>query len=225
MRAAFVVALMLVSAPVFAEEGAAKVSFIRGAAQAKRGDKSLPLKMGTVLRKGDVVTTRAKARVELELPDGSRVRLGAGSSLRIDESLFGEGRREKFQATILLGRVWSKVVRAVGGGSFEIHTKNAVSGVRGTSFTVLAAKNASAIVRVYSGTVGVRKKPTGKADRVEVPGPQEIDKQQWEEIIAHAMTEVRISSLGEISPAQDFEDEGADKEWASWNAERDQKVQ
>ena len=40
--------------------------------------------------------------------------------------------------------------------------------------------------------------------------------------LAEAMKQVRISSLGEISPAEDFEDQGPDLDWSSWNRSRDE---
>jgi hypothetical protein len=78
------------------------------------------------------------------------------------------------------------------------------------------------LVRVYTGTVGVRPSAVKKGDRKQVSGPKEIDRRQWEEIVATAMKEVRVSSVGDIAPAQDFEDSGESLEWAQWNQQRDQ---
>lgn len=214
----------LVDGPVaMASQPKAVVSFLDGTARVERAGKETRLGLKTTVAPGDRIRTGKSTRLELKLEDGSVVRVGAESEVLFDELALRRGKRERASFTLVLGRVWAKVVKAVGGqGSFEVHTANAVSGVRGTSFTVLAARDSSAIVRVYSGTVGVRRKPTQSAHRVEVPGPQEIDKRQWEEIVAEAMKQVRISSLGEISPAEDFEDQGPDLDWSSWNRSRDE---
>lgn len=200
----------------------AKVTLLEGSAQWEVEAKpARALRRGDRLSAGTRVRTGPKSRVELTLPDGSALRLGADTELLLDEARFSGKRREAVSVTVLLGRVWAKAAKAAG-ASFEVQTKNAVSGVRGTSFAVLAQADASAIVRVYAGTVGVKKKrgPPGAA-RVEVPGPREIPKGQWEEIVASAMKQVRISALGDLSPAESFFDEGEELEWAQWNQGRD----
>src|SRR5262249_51456057 len=130
--------------------------------------------------------------------------------------------RESVSVGLSLGRLWAKVAKAAGGEqNFEVATKNGVAGVRGTSFAVLAAADASAIVKVYAGTVGVRKASGPAGPRRQISGPKQVDKRQWEEITASAMKQVKISSAGELSPAEDFEDGGSDLEWAQWNKDRD----
>jgi ferric-dicitrate binding protein FerR (iron transport regulator) len=201
---------------------AAKVTLLEGTAVVSaEGRTEAALKLGRDLQVGDHIKTGPKSRLELSLPDGSALRLGAGTELALDTARFEGRRREAVGVTVTLGRVWAKAAKAVG-ASFEVRTKNAVSGVRGTSFTVVAQADSSAIVRVYAGTVGVRKKggPTG-APRVQVPGPKAITKGQWEEIIASAMKQVKVSALGDLSPAESFEDEGDELEWAQWNQGRD----
>ena len=122
-----------------------------------------------------------------------------------------------------LGRLWAKVAHRLGAGSrFEVKTGNAVAGVRGTSFAVLAHADLSSVVKVYTGTVGVKKSGSG-GKRTVVAGPQRVDRRQWEEVIATAMHQVRVTHLGEIRPAEDFVDQGSDEAWASWNQRRDQR--
>lgn len=222
MRALMLVlAGLALAAPAQAAEEA-EVTLLEGPAQAEpSGKPARALRVGDRLSAGDRIRTGPKSRLELTLPDGSALRLGSATELRLDETRFAGKRREAVSVTVLLGRVWAKAAKAVG-ASFEVQTKNAVSGVRGTSFAVLAQADASAIVRVYAGTVGVKKKGGAPgAPRVQVPGPREIPKGQWEEIIASAMKQVRVSALGDLSPAESFFDEGEELEWAQWNQERD----
>lgn len=213
--------LLLLAAPALAA-GPAEVTFLEGSAVVADGKKpETALKKGSTLDVGARIKTGPKTRLELRMPDGSELRLGAQTELTLDAARFKGNRREAIGVTVLLGRVWAKAAKAVG-ASFEVQTKNAVSGVRGTSFTVVAQQDSSAIVRVYAGTVGVKKKGgPGDAKRVEVPGPKPITKGQWEEIIASAMKQVRVSALGDLSPAESFEDEGEELEWAQWNQGRD----
>lgn len=212
-----------------ATKGAIKVTHLAGEAAVERAkDKSVSaLALGAEVAEGDTVETKAGAKLELSLPDGSKLRLAEKSKVTLTEGRFGEKGERNVTASLWLGRLWAQVAKSIGGkDTFEVGTRNAVAGVRGTSFTVAAEQDLSSVVRVYAGTVGVRKgEGTGFSGqlgaRKQVPGPSRVDKKQWEEIIAGAMKQVKVSSAGEISPAQDFEDSGEELKWAMWNKERD----
>lgn len=118
--------------------------------------------------------------------------------------------RNGFWATLGVGRLWAKVAKAVAGSDakFEVRTERAVAGVRGTRFWVDAVeitKRGDATtepkqrtqrtrVQVSEGIVAVQStapvkrqapKPQSNArpgpkGRTQVPGPQEISKDQWE---------------------------------------------
>ncbi len=234
--------LLFASSGVAEAKPSAQVSFLKGKAQVLRSAgkygadlnaaKNAPwkaVKVGTTLNQGDAVRTEARTRLEMKVPDGSRVRLGSKSSLVLSQGHFSKGGKRKVTFTLWLGRVWAKVAKRAGAGSsFEVKTQNAVAGVRGTSFAVMASLDSSSVVKVYTGSVGVKKNETPGAKtprRREVAGPQRIDKKQWEEVIATAMTQVKVTNLGQIQPAEDFVDEGEDLQWAMWNKERDAAIQ
>ena len=215
----------------------ARVTYLEGPAQILRRASRLSddggprsdapwkrLEWGTRLGADDAVRTGAGARLELTFADGSRVRLGPKSSLTVQSARFRAAERQ-VTMRLWLGRLWARVARRLGSGSqFEVKTGNAVAGVRGTSFAVLAHADLSSVVKVYTGTVGVKKSGAyAKRRRTLVAGPQRVDRQQWEEVIATAMHQVRVTHLGEIRPAEDFVDQGPDQAWASWNQQRDQR--
>jgi hypothetical protein len=208
--------------PEDASADAARVSHLKGSATRVRGDARVALAVGLSVGVGDSVETGEKSRLELTLPDGSKLRLAPKSKATLDAASFEGKRRERVSLKLGAGRIWSNVVRGTGGGdTFEVRTDNAVTGVRGTSFSILASADASAIVRVYTGTVGVRPGARAPGERKPVAGPSQVSKARWEEIIAKAMEEVRISAAGEIAPASGFEDEGESLAWAEWNRARD----
>lgn len=214
---ATVLVALLAAAP-----GTAVLSLATGPVEIERGGKWQPLAQGASVSEGERVRTGAKCRAELKFPDGTRVRLAESTDVLLDASKWDARKRESVSLTLKLGRLWSRVAKSEGAAqSFEVKTANAVSGVRGTTFAVLAAADASAIVRVYAGSVGVKKGVGQGGERKQVPGPQQIDRQQWEEIVAGAMKQVKISQTGDLSPAEDFEDKGSDLEWAKWNQSRD----
>jgi hypothetical protein len=220
--------LVSLAAPAFAA-APIKVSLLTGKAEVKSSPegKGVALAVGKTVSEGDTIETKEKSLLELALPDGSKLRLGASTKVTLTEAHFGANKERNVSVSTWVGRVWAKVAKAVGGSdTFEVETRNAVAGVRGTSFAVHAAADLSAVVRVYAGTVGVRKGDGAEAfgnakTRKQIPGPSQIDKKQWEEIIAGSMKQVKVTAAGEISPAEDFADSGDDVEWAMWNKKRD----
>lgn len=189
--------------------------------QRAKAAKWTTLDKGGEVQRGDVVRTAEKSRVELTAKDGSRVRLAPKSTVEVAR-LFVKKSKRQVGLRLRIGRLWAEVTEALGGdSSFEVETANAIAGVRGTSFAVLAHADASALVRVYTGTVGVKgtkgAKSYAKRARKRIPGPARVSKTEWEEVVAAAMTQVEISALGDISPAETFEDEGDAPTWAAWD--------
>ena len=132
----------------------------------------------------------------------------------------------KVRVKLLLGKVWSVVNRAIGHEEvFKVQTANAVAGVRGTRFQTTYSKAQGTEVKVYDGKVLVSNKPIyaqsvkGK-ERVQVPGPAEISKQEWSEIVAAAMEHVRVLADGTMSQKASFTLAKSDL-WESWNLARD----
>ncbi len=225
-----VLTLALAAAPR-AEGPAATVSFLDGEATRAAGGKSQRLAQGSALREGDEVATQKRTRLELTLADGSVVRLGPLSRARLEIAAFGKSPEErKVSARLLVGNVWANVAKAVGGESrFEVKTENAVAGVRGTTFRVDAAHDKSVVVRVYSGTVAVaggalpRPEHRPGEPRHQVPGPQEVTREQWERIVT-TMMQVRVSAAGEPEEPRSFA-LAPDDAWESWNRQRDEGKQ
>lgn len=222
-----VLALAVPAAPR-ADGPAATVSFLDGEATRSAGGKNERLAQGSALREGDQVETRKRTRLELTLADGSLVRLGPLSAARLETAAFGKSADDrKVSARLLVGNVWANVAKAVGGDSrFEVKTENAVAGVRGTTFRVDAAHDRSVVVRVYSGTVAVAggglPRPEHRPGelRHQVPGPQEVTREQWEKIVT-TMMEVRVSAAGQPEEPRSFA-LAADDPWEAWNRERDE---
>ncbi len=89
----------------------------------------------------------------LRFPDGSEAKVSPKSEIIVHAERTDQ---EPAGATLFFGRVWSKVVKAVGGEtSFEVRSANAVAGVRGTEFEVGVADDGSARVIVREGVVAV----------------------------------------------------------------------
>ncbi len=235
------ISVILFAGAVFVGEAAfakkklrAKITYLEGKAfkaKKKRGPWK-PLRKGSKLSKKDYLKTDKDSRVEITLPDGSKLRVAENSLIKMKSLLSGAGSKKKINIELKSGKVWATVKKALGGEQkFEIKTENAVAGVRGTIFRVDYHKDAVTVVKVYAGAVAVRNIPvyakpqdmkSGK--RVQVSGPKQISKQKWEELIAKEMQMIKVLADGSMSPPEDFDltSEEEDK-WAQWNREMDKK--
>jgi len=141
----------------------AKISALDGTAQVARvktPNSWAPIKKGDEIAQGDTVKTGAKSRVELALTDGSVLRLGPDSKLALQSFVPTEDpNQRKSSFKLWVGRAWAKVAKAAGAGQFEVETRSAVAGVRGTTFRVNAETDSSTVVRVYAGAVAVNNMP------------------------------------------------------------------
>lgn len=220
-------AMLLVPVVQASTRNAADVSFLDGKATLTSGGegKPAPLALGAKVFEGDVVETKADAKAELKMKDGSVIRIGPSSKLELKAAYFGEKGEKTFSARLFFGRVWTKVTGLVGGESkFEVETDNAVAGVRGTTFRVDAATDRSVLVRVYAGSVAMApgaplaaaKKPK-PGERVQVAGPKQISKKEWE-ILVGKMMQLAVNADGTPGTPTAFTE--ADEEgdaWAAWN--------
>ncbi len=206
------------------------MTFLAGEATRAAAGKTEALAVGSAVHAGDVLETRRRTRLEVKLADDSVLRLGPLSRAVVAQAAFGASVEERrVSARLVVGKIWANVAKAVGGQArFEVQTDNAVAGVRGTTFRVDAAKDKSVVVKVYSGTVAVAAGPIprpehggAKPERRQVPGPQEVTREQWEKIVTTLM-QVRVSAAGVPTEPEPFalSQAGADA-WEEWNRSRD----
>lgn len=192
------VVLVLLGLPGLAAVG--RVEAVEGSAwRTPEGAERQALQPGVEIEQKDTLDVGPGSGVKLALNDGSVLMLGAGSQLVITEAQFAGLERKGFSAYLRLGKVWAEVKKAMSGSEakFEVETDRAVAGVRGTSLRVdvappvtVGGRSASTVVQVYTGLVGVtaRVPPrpgTAKGpkpgERKQVPGPQEVSLEAWEE--------------------------------------------
>jgi len=215
----------------FAEAGnpsVGSVTYVKGKAQRGTGKTWKSVSKSSKIYKGDRLKTEKDSRLEATLNDGSVLRLGANSELSLEKASVKK-KQKKVKARLWVGRVWASVTKLFGSDSeFEVTTSNAVAGVRGTRFSADQAADGTTTVKVYSGQVLISNKPIyaikghTKSKRVEVQGPVEISKKEWEEMVASAMQMVQVAASGEMTKPEAFAAAtGGDDDWEAWNAERD----
>ena len=123
-----------------------RVEVIRGSRAAQ------PVTTGAPVFVGDLVRTKSGASAEISFEDGGVLRLAQRSRIDIEQYLSGR----QGEIGLVRGKVDASIPPnpdlSPGAKRFEIHTPNAVAGVRGTRFTVILQGNVTAIV-VREGTV------------------------------------------------------------------------
>ncbi len=231
-------------------DGSAEVTYLKGKAFVThdKATKAQLLKKGDPVGPGDLIETSKKSRIEIRLADNSAIRLGSKSRLVLKQALFPSKTQKNVSATLLRGQAYAAVSKLVGKDStFEVKTRTAVAGVRGTAFRINALKDKSTVVRVYTGAVAVSNAPLyakagkpkassgkfqmprqgvkpGGPGRVVVAGPSQVTKKEWETIVAKAMQEVVVGANGKISSSAFAGEPKEEEEWVAWNQEMDKKA-
>jgi len=157
--AAAVVALLVSAQPVMAEP-AAKAQFVSGSVTVTRPDGSrAALKRGTRLDVGATVLTGAEGRVHLSFTDGGYVALAPNSELRVDAYRYSgqpDG-NERIALQLFKGGLRT-VTGAIGKAmhsAYEMATRVATIGIRGTEYTLLYLPQGGVTGTVAGGRIEV----------------------------------------------------------------------
>ncbi len=224
MRSIFIAAIVALLVFPFAlaaadcgAQGAVKVDKLEGAAKSSADQQSwTPLKAGQEVPATHFVKTEAGARTMLLFPDGSSLKVGENSLVSLSEiTSTASCEREDYKVKVFFGKVWSNVKKLVSkndAGGFVVESKNAVAGVRGTSFGFIVNPDGSGALLVENGKVEIsgQAKPAESKkmniqewkknrSRQEVSGPAEISKKEWDSIVVEAMQMVRFTTDGTLS--------------------------
>ncbi|MEE8400179.1 MAG: FecR family protein [Desulfobacterales bacterium] len=217
----------------------AEATFIKGKAFRVRED--LPpgssLVKGDFLHQGERFSTQKASRIELKLPDGSFLRFGAQTTFELASLAHDEQNKElSIDVKMLLGKTWAKVSKYVGRKRrFEISTKTAVMGVRGTVYRVNVEKDDTVIVKVYWGEILVdsKSKPAPAAPQrgktvgpskvlgpQPIAGPRAVSMKEWTAIVK-SMQQITIRPDGTMTKPFRFSPEEDSNDWVEWNKQRD----
>ncbi len=222
-------------------KGEALISVLEGAARVQsEGEKAWrPLKSGDLLKRGDEVQVGKASRLELRLPDQSALRFSEDTRFKIvsiDVSKQSKTRNTKIN--LALGKTWANVSKAMGGvkPNYEMSSRNAVCGVRGTVYRMNVEENASVLVRVYNGEVnvsgGAKAKDvlpplSGPPQKVPGPkpveGPRKVTMEEWTYIVK-SMQQIRIGSDGLAQKPEAFTEAEDREAWVEWNKARDAEM-
>lgn len=126
--------------------------------QSARGGAFYPLGETRYVRAGDVVRT-ADGTVTLNWVDGTRVKVGAHTTLKVLKCQLNAATDAAVSTFRLdLGEVWVRVRKLLNPRSkFEVVTPTCTAGVRGTLFAVSVGPSGETEVKVFDGKVKVIK--------------------------------------------------------------------
>lgn len=123
--------------------GCGTAEVVKGKVEVKRGaGAAAALVQGTKVCAGDVVTTAADSRVKLAMEDGNVLNVNPGTSMKI-ESYENDpaSAKKKVMLNVMYGKMRATVNQKYDGKSasgepqqFQVKTRSAVAGVRGTDF-------------------------------------------------------------------------------------------
>jgi ferric-dicitrate binding protein FerR (iron transport regulator) len=243
--------LALASYPLSAQNKAIKietqdanavVTLLEGRASVLKEGLKTPktLSQGDRLTRGDRVTTEIKSRIEIKMPDKSVIRFDEKTTFVLESVAYDQKTQKKdINVSMILGKTWANVPKFSGSkGRFEITTKTAVAGVRGTDFRMNLNADNSAVLKVYEGEVAVSKrkdagiaettaklaKPTRVAGPQPVAGPHPVSMEEWTYIVG-ALQQINIQADGSATKPFRFDIAKDLDEWVRWNQSRNQLIQ
>ncbi len=180
----------------------------------KRGESDFrPIEAKTHVLAGSLVKTGPAGGVTLNWVDGSRLRMGPDTQLRVRKCLLNTSNHASVALFDLdVGTIWVRVMELVGERSkFEIKTPTATAGVRGTVFSVSVDADNQTSVSVYEGTVEVADASHG-ATATASAGQTVVASPTASTVQSSAMTDAQRrdwSTLsGFIGPRLDLDDPG-----------------
>jgi len=220
----------------------AEVTLLEGTVEViKKGMiKPQPLALGDYAAHSDLISTKKGSRIELKLPDNSLIRFDELTTFEIVSAEFDKKTKQRdINVSMVLGKTWANVSKMLGQkGRFEVSTKTAVAGVRGTVYRVNVGEDNTVLVKVYGGEVGVssvpkpdtasqsqqimKPKPTRVPGPHPVAGPHAVSMEEWTYIIK-SMQQIVVRPDGTATKPMPFLASEDLNDWVYWNQERDKK--
>jgi len=110
------------------------------------------VKTGDYIKAGDEIVTGSDGFLKILLSDGSVIAVDKNSRFTPDNNICD---LLKDNISKMIGRVWTKIKKLVGGAKYEVSTERMAMGVRGTEFSVESNEKMD-VLKVYEGTVEVK---------------------------------------------------------------------
>ena len=153
LLAAFLAVFSAISAPAVLAQQVGTASAVVQGAEIRSAAGRARLVAGTALAMGDVVTTDAQGQAQLLFADGTRMVVGPGSRLVIDQILMqGNGTAQTF-AVSAVGGTFRFITGKSAKPAYKILTPTATLGLRGTEFDFAVSPRRGTNVVLFRGRV------------------------------------------------------------------------
>jgi hypothetical protein len=208
--------------------GAAEVTYLDPPAQVKHkgGSEWVRLNIRDKVNEGDSIRTGMGGRVEVTIEPKRIFRIGQATEIELPA--FTQQGGMKTKVNVLLGRMWANIgtpLKEAAGEQFQVTTKTATIGVKGTRFGVdYDKKEEASQVSVIEGVVAAA--PPAEVAAVqevsgprEIAGPQEISQSAWQVLVSRDQKVIiRAGQTPVVVPltAEDKKDD-----WIAFNTQRD----
>lgn len=133
-------------------------------AEIRTGEGRFMLVDGAALSVGDVVTTDAKGKAQLLFTDGTRIVVGPGSTLEIDEILMQSRTKASRFAVSAVGGTFRFISGKSAKSAYSISTPGATMAIRGTAFDFSVDRRTGTNVVLFRGVVQLCARAGGCAE-------------------------------------------------------------
>jgi len=134
----------------------ARLTMIVGEVQISRNGNPMVATPASTLIQSDTIQTGPGAKAEIQLDEGSVVRVGPSTQFALSGYAYLNGNRST-NLNLTQGNMSMRVTKLTGDSDFQVSTVTAVAGVRGTFFYVnFDPKSKELGVAVYNGAVSVK---------------------------------------------------------------------
>lgn len=154
--------LFLFSSSIEAQNNQARIKFLIGKVQIQPSKKTtwVRAKMNQKISSGDRIKTFLSSRVELEMPDGSVIKINENSTFDVKSiKTVARNNEDEMSFTLFAGSIWAKFKKLVNTRQTrQIESPSAVVAIRGTTIEMDVNQQNRTVVRVLEGRVSVRSK-------------------------------------------------------------------
>jgi hypothetical protein len=150
---------LLLSASFMQNKNTARIKFLIGEAEilSKGQTEWRTAKFNMEIKAGDRIKTLLNARIEINMPDGTLIKVNENSIFDVKEiKTVEQDKEDKMSFTLWAGNMWAKFKKVVSTRQVRtIDSPSAVVAIRGTTLDMNVDNNQSTKVRVFEGSVSV----------------------------------------------------------------------
>ncbi len=148
---------ILLAIPILGSDASAqeigKVSSATGAGEVRTSAGRVALAAGMRISVGDVVSTAADSKAQLLFDDGTKIVVGPGSRLVVDEILMQSGSKAERFAVSAVGGTFRFITGKSAKSAYQISTPTATMGIRGTAFDFSVREKQATNLVLFKGQV------------------------------------------------------------------------